>query len=273
MEECSMKARRLVTLAAMLVSTPALAIDISTCDQVVPRGQVGVLIADLDCRTTAVRLEMGARLRLDGHTIAVDSGLGVECRQKRCTIEGPGVIDGKTTADTGIGGHERVRLDVSDVTIQNFEFGIFGVARNKANLENVVVDGNALFGLDLQQPSTINASNLTVRNTNGPTGRAVHAENCVGEDWTITDNLATLNEQSGVACARARIDRLTATGNGGTGVWLGVIGRFRDSTITGNGVGGDGIDIVSERRPRLIATTCGRSADKSGTPWGVCTND
>jgi hypothetical protein len=67
-------------------------------------------------------------------------------------------------------------------------------------------------------------------------------------------------------------------GGGHAGVAVGH-GRLVDSVVTGNNGYAQGIDILTVKRPRLIATTCGKSVmalsnpGRPGAPWGVCAND
>jgi hypothetical protein len=266
---------RLAFVSALVLSaSTAGAVDVSTCGQVIQRGEVGVLIADLACSETGVELESGATLQLDGHTLAVSSGAGIECEAGRCAVEGPGVIDGQSTGDAGIYLYGKVRLSLRDVVIRDLDNGVLGLSRNRVDFENVLIDGIGIMGIDLGDRSRLKGSGLTVQNTVGPLGRAVHATKCMGENWTITDNQAIFAlRQSGLACGSARLSGLVATNNAGIGVWLGASGRFFDSTITGNDAAADGIDLMSDGRPRLFGGTCGRSSNHDGTPWGVCTGD
>jgi hypothetical protein len=73
-----------------------------------------------------------------------------------------------------------------------------------------------------------------------------------------------------------KVERLTATGNGGFGVQSLFPGRtlISDSIVTGNTSG----DVGSQGRPRLQGTDCGTSRRLSniGTDqgtWGVCALD
>ena len=70
--------RRLVRSGglAILVASEARGVDVTTCGQVVPAGDTGVLVADLSCAgdgtylaDVGVRLEAGARLDLAGHRL------------------------------------------------------------------------------------------------------------------------------------------------------------------------------------------------------------
>jgi hypothetical protein len=68
---------RLVSPSLML-SSAAYAVDISTCGQIVDAGQVGEVLADLDCtgssNSSAVTLEPGSMLHLNGHAVVAAGG-------------------------------------------------------------------------------------------------------------------------------------------------------------------------------------------------------
>jgi hypothetical protein len=81
----------------------------------------------------------------------------------------------------------------------------------------------------------------------------------------------------GILALRVRIDGLTAENNSGGGV-LAKTTNLRNSTLTGNDGFAQGYDGLSGRRPRLVATTCGRSGRVEAPltlvgSWGVCAGD
>ena len=70
------------------------------------------------------------------------------------------------------------------------------------------------------------------------------------------------NDEEGVlASGNVTIRNLTALGNGGAGIRAKRV-KLGESQVTGNP-----IDIQSERRPKLVTTTCDHSN------WGVCALD
>ena len=78
-------------VALLLLATTALAIDITTTGQTVPRGQMGILQADLRCPSAVgVFLDNRATLAMNGHVLdgcfVAEAGLSpVNIR-----VEGPG---------------------------------------------------------------------------------------------------------------------------------------------------------------------------------------
>ncbi len=85
-------------LSLAATSAPAAPIvDIDSCGQVVPARTRARLVQDLDCTAetsptfSSVTLGKGARLYLEGHTIA-GGNRGVMCLS-RCRVEGPGTIE------------------------------------------------------------------------------------------------------------------------------------------------------------------------------------
>lgn len=125
-----------IALLPLLLAQPAAAaksVDVTTCGQVVPRGTIGVLTADLDCSMTmdeAVRLSPGAKLRLSGFTLTADH-IGVLCAPVGvCRILGPGTIR-RTTLDTSPTPENYAvfsgrGVDLRDgVTLENWQLGVF----------------------------------------------------------------------------------------------------------------------------------------------------
>ena len=73
---------------------------------------------------------------------------------------------------------------------------------------------------------------------------------------------------------RVRHTSLTATGNGAAGVFAVKALALEASTVTGNDAGGDGVDLLTGRLPRLTNVTCGRIASLyDATTWRVCALD
>src|SRR5207249_8114063 len=81
---------RVGTCLRLLVGNPGWAIDILSCGEMVPAGDVGVLQADLTCSGVGVEVDEMATLQLNGHSITGASP-GVFCPH-RCTIQGPGEL-------------------------------------------------------------------------------------------------------------------------------------------------------------------------------------
>jgi hypothetical protein len=219
---------------------------ISTCGQLVPSGDTGILIADLVCPTSDPGVSVGKRaeLELDGHTIT-GGWTRVNCPDGACRVTGPGVLSG---GGSGIGINSSGSIFASDVTAQDNAVGLYGV---RMRLQNVTATANTSHGI----------------NAFGGVS---------GSDVTVTDNGDTglsLDFRGNVV-----ITRLVATGNG----WAGVIcdfGRVKltDSTVTGNEFPDEFepplLDLFSAKRPKLTNTTCDHSLGPDGSTWGVCTGD
>ena len=261
--------------AVSLVSTPAHAVDVTSCGASVPDGETGTLQVDLDCSAdptgSAVRLGNHSRLELNGHSI-VAGFIGVNCsddpRVKACSINGPGDVSGGTH---GIAGGARVTT-VSGVTVHDTAaFGIYAPRDLEATDVTVVRAGNSGFHVI----GRLSGANLTA-NDNHSDGIAA------GRRLVATGVTANNNGFSGIVSSRFVVRQLTATGNGqsaievggGAGVQGGG-GTLSDAVLTGNDVDGTPIDVLTLRRPRLVSTTCDHS-QKLGAPgvsWGVCAAD
>ena len=280
----------LVSLA-LLHPSLASAIDITACDQAVPRGQVGELRADLDCGggsfTTGVTLEGGATLRLNGHRVngPVAHGMNViHSIGNRAKVVGPGEVH---TSDFGCISTTTGNLVVEGGTGIDVHHCRTAIAAKILAVSNVTVHDNTEYGL---VASNLKAKDVVVqRSKRGllASGRVVI------ENGTVSDN-----DLYGVtAAARVIIDGATITDNR-----LGVRGRsvsIRDADITGNGVVGveavrdirvvgssvvgngtapegaipAGTDLYSGfGRIKLKDTSCGKSGSPNG-PLGVCADD
>jgi hypothetical protein len=99
-------------------------------------------------------------------------------------------------------------------------------------------------------------------------------------------NVTLTNNQFGIASASSlQLTNLNATGHDepAVSVQLGV--ALRNSTLADNGQSGDGVDILSPRRPKLRSTSCSRSqvclsppvfgppCEPQAATWSVCAND
>ncbi len=224
---------------------------------------------------------------MNGH--AVTGGvIGISC-EKSCIIAGPGTITG---AIVGIAGHRRATATVSDVNISGCGFaGILdGTAHLTVHATNVTVTGSQGPGIQVRNLLATNVSannngtdglyayvelrgtNLTANN-NGGTGVVVFGR-------TRVANVTANNNTGGgvTAYKSARLDGLTAQGNTGPGIF-GERPRLRNSTVTGNVFHAAPLDLLTERRPRLLNTSCDHSArfdeeqQSAGAPWGVCSGD
>lgn len=256
-------------LAGLLVAAPSEvgAVDVTACGQVVPSGQTGDLVADLDCpidlpsgslqELSAIYLEPGARLRLNGFTLS-GTKFGVGCGS-RCTIEGPG-------------------------TIRELPVGILSYGATR--VENVVFEENNGHAIHLYGGKTLRATNVTILDADGLVAIVAHrvkAENVTIERcWygiiTISALVATdltIRDcgQRAIGAGSVRATSLTVVDNAGKGIIAGRI-VLTDSVVTGNDTLDSGVDLQSDRRPKLTNTTCERSRQgEAGAPFGVCLED
>lgn len=253
---------RSILLAAVvtgLATTGANALDVVSCNDLIPDREIGDLVSDLDCGPAEFGITLGARsvLRLNGFELRGREGASaVHCTRTSCTVLGPGRI---TDAGTGI--------DLAD----NLRLRIHGVE----------LDGNAAAILGEQGPmisggnSSVRATDLTVRNsgafgviTGNFVGRNVVLENngdrgiwariIRGRDFTVVGN----GNHGLDARGRIAIENLQATGNAGSGVHCEGTVTLRDSALAGN----TPLDLIAEKA-RLSDTTCGTSN------LGVCADD
>jgi hypothetical protein len=231
-----MDARWTVVLASLAAARIAAAIDLAACGQVIPAGRTAELRTDLVCAAgptwpfsaRGVRLEPGAKLRMNGFTIVGDgTGVGVECTSRRCTILGPGEIRG-FFAGVNCGG---CRVVARDVVVRENTEGIYVPLSGAVDAKRVVASDN--------------------------TGSGIWAQTLKGSDVE-----AGRNGANGVAAiTQLRLRRLVAVGNGDAGVRAGAgRSRLRDSEVTGNAEATDGYDVTATGTVRLVRTTCGRSA-------------
>lgn len=269
------------------LSRPALGIDVIDCNTVVPANETGVLQNDLDCDTTeAVILEDNATLELNGHAISgafSHQSAAVTCDGASCIIVGPGELSGANGSAVTFGWNlfdssspgmspARSRLTISNVTIDGFLRGIEGVEpagrpplrRTSATATNVTVNGTAGCGICVD---VLKATNVT---TNNNTGIGIAATRLRGK--TITANS---NGGGGLFAGSIVVNGLTANGNAGPGIRA-ESARLTNAQLNDNTYMGDPMDVLTVKRPRLVASMCGRSqriAAVLGKNWRVCSGD
>jgi hypothetical protein len=144
--------------------------------------------------------------------------------------------------------------------------------------DGVVIHDGASVGIALGQSNRVKLvlEDVTIDNNGGGAIADCSGLKLKGENVTITNN------GTGICGDGIKLKNATITGNGVAGIfsWTARV-KLKDSTVTGNDAGGNGFDIVTSKRPRLVDSTCGRSAQvaplatpDAGSPsWGVCTND
>ena len=274
-------------LLVPLFAVRASAVDVATCGQLVPAGQVGVLQADLDCggdeaagaclteaaaacasdpgctdaACGGVLLRDGSTLAMNGHTVA--NGV-VVCPlfHSSCSVVGPGTIVGGYGL-TALGR----KLDASGgLDVHGGEVGIANY-KGRVILQDATVSGVANWGI--QAYRGLRATNVT--SNNNEIGILVYNGSFTGSGITANDNRGT-----GVLVAAGRLvlTGLMATGNGrdpeyrGAGVLCEGRTVLVNSVVTGNYADGTRpLDLLAKRRPVLVDSTCDHSL------WGICSQD
>jgi hypothetical protein len=284
-----------------LAVTPAAAFDITTCGQIVPAGETGVLLNDLDCSGTSLGSNGIVLLRkssvdLQGHTIIGshfgpgpnEAGGNVRCSfgSYKCHETSSGTF---CKAPNGT-----CRVFSTGGTAQLTGDGTFGIiSQRSVVVENIAV--TAVLGISADLSGRIDATDVSVTGGNGGIyGGKMRFTNVTSSGTTQfgvfapfgevrgTNVTVTDNARGGILAGKVKITGLTATGNGsgptfalGGGVSAGSM-TLVDSTVTGNTFDGRPLDLSSARQPKLVNTTCGYSEQRNETgnpPWGVCTND
>lgn len=227
-------------IVLLLAASPAMAVDVTTCGHVITRGELGTLVADLDCGGPGVRgvVMGGGTLELNGFTIrGAGRGVGIECvtqdgtPRPTCTVRGPGLVTG-------------------------FEIGING-AGCTVSAAGLTIRGNES-GIALPLAGDLEATDLVVTEN----GVGIWAQGVRGSGLVVSGNTG-----DGVnANRRLRVRSLTAIGNGAAGVRARQ-GRLVDSRVVGSG----GFDVLASGRLRLVRTACensGRVRRRTGSIIG-----
>jgi hypothetical protein len=290
-------------LLALSVASAA-AVDVTVCGQIVPAGQTGVLVADLDCSAmpagaNAIVLERKASLDLQGHTLigpAWDNGAqgaAVRCLfgEPRCVetptglrCKGPNgacrVFSSTTTPGTitgpGAAIGSQAHLAIENLILTAAAVGAFTEFDGKLVARDVSVTGAGGYGLSSGKGITL--TNVT------SSGNRIGVFGYTGKSLVRGTNvIANGNTLGGIVSnGSVKLRGVTATGNGsGDPIPGGGVSAPRvtliDATVTGNIQGGEPMDIAATRRPQLRNVVCGHSAVFPGDPatptLGVCTDD
>jgi len=224
-------------------------VEVNACGQIVPNGAVGYLSANLDCTgftagspaviDPGAAVSLGAKSALDLRGFTLTGGdHGVLCNNLNC--------DGRRCTP-------HAPCEVFGGTITGA--GLDCIAGSKLGVHDVTVTG-CYYAVSSTKRVSISTSNVSGSAHSGILGAKVRVIEC-----TITGNAIYGVQAQNDDHARAVIE---------------------SSTITGNGTDDDCADdnpsycadVISNRRPRLEATTCGTSAGPSATQtWGVCALD
>ncbi len=148
--------QRMLVALTLLLPSSVFALDVVTCGQTVPTGEVGVLQADLTGCVDGVVLANSAVLEMAGHAISA-SHLGVQCIGSHCAVHGPGDISG---AAVGIWGfYPTGKVEVAGVDIHDTPLGGIQNAR-RATLTNVTVRRAGLGATDPEYSAGIYVDRL-----------------------------------------------------------------------------------------------------------------
>jgi hypothetical protein len=241
---------------------------------VIPAHQTGILVGDVSCSSapTGIELGSGSILDLADHTLSLTgTSVAVHCTTNRCTVRG-GTTGGTIRTDQVAISGFNARISVRDVTVDIVPGGPAANAVESAgsgvlDLAHVRVTGAV--GLLSIVAKRVVATNVDVSGTNGG---IVALATLRGTDVTAN----ATNGHGAYAGHNARLTRFLAHGNslaGFSGDHLVIV----DSDVNGNDVlFGDGIDLDTVHRPKLINTSCGHSHvanDPPGSDWGVCASD
>ena len=259
-------------LVLFCTARAAFAIDITSCGQTIPAGQVGTLTTDVSCGGAFVGVDLGNRatLMMNGHDIRDAGGDGgVRCLS-HCTISGPGEITSSLTPGVYLG--DRGQLTIADVQIDNCDAGITSATQSthtKVLATGVNLIDNVQYGLFAARATLANVN--AIGNTIGVLAL---------QRLRATVLVAGANAQVGVFANRLTATSLTAQDNGDVGVQAGRV-HLTSSVVTNNH-GDSGSILVGHvidlraKRAVLVDSVCHYSqvlGGFTGQNLGVCTND
>jgi hypothetical protein len=218
-------------------------VSITACGQTVGEGESGVVENDLTCPggegTFVVAVENGGTLDLAGHTLA-GARTGIRCT-RRCTIGSTGAPG--TVQDTEIAG-------IAAVT-----------DGGRLTLSNLVLDNNSLALLTDFDTGKVYGTDLTLTNNGiGMQARKIRVTGLTASgNFTVAQSRKTTLEDSVV----------TASGDS---AFTGRVVVLMNSSVTGSA---SGVDLLTQRRPRVVSSTCdvSRKLQNPSETWGVCAND
>jgi hypothetical protein len=265
-----------IAVASLVLASPALALDVTSCGVVVPAREIAEVRNDLVCASgTGVTLQSRATLRLNGFRFS-GAALGISCAGP-CTIEG----GGGSISDMGIAvQHAKGRLVVSELEIFDVELGVQSLHRSS------VVVATDVVAHDTEYPFVVAGKLVATNVTTNDSYYGIAAIRGI-----VAVNVTAANNQFTGMYSRRKIEGsgIAVTGNGGYGIQArrvdasdvtasgnqsGVVALntlLTDSTLTGNQT-----DLASFQRPRLVNTACDTSLRLDSMPpasWNVCAND
>jgi hypothetical protein len=264
---------RSLAAAAMVLVVPALTharlmVSVTTCGQVIERGQVGVLMTDLacghqwgTCRACASCAEIVPAIPCSGPADCPDPAVN------KC--------DGiEAVPSVGVYVVPGARLELNGHSISGAQAGILGGRPDGT-------DGNA--SISVTGPGTVFATREAVRFYHGKLRSIALHDNLYGvaaSKARLTDVDASGNTIGVSVFDSVRARGLTCDDNRSIGLLSYARARVSQSHLTGNAEQ----DITTEDPPRVSRTVCEHSAaleetgqpgiySPSGPPWGVCSGD
>jgi len=210
---------RVISAAGLLLALggSGRAFDVTSCSQTVPHGQTGMLTGDLDCHLdsadSAILLDRGAKLNLNGFTVT-GGGHGlpaVQCNGP-CKVNGPGTITGGGSGILALGGPGGSPVTAKNVSISNCTSGD-GIVGSRIVVKGGSITGCFRDGVAAIRSATIRDANISGNGRRGASGQLVSVRNS-----QILNNGA-----GGVAASRVlRATGSVITGNGAQcpGDWL-----------------------------------------------------
>ena len=260
--------------AAMVLVVPALIharlmVPVTTCGQIIERGQVGVLMTDLACGH-----QWGACFACndcDAIAPAIPCSGPADCPDPTVNTCDGGVV----LSSVGVYVLPGARLELNGHSISGAQNGIYGGRPDGTGT------GNA--SISVTGPGTVFATREAVRFIRGKLRSIALRENVYGVTASkvrLTDVDTSGNVIGVSAFDSVRALRLTSDDNRYLGLLSYARARVSQSHLTGN----PGQDITTEDPPRVSRTVCEHSAalvetgqpgiyDPSGPPWGVCSGD
>lgn len=243
-----MRTQILALSAVLVLSTGASAqpVSITACGQTVGPGESGVVENDLTCPvgvgTFVVAVGNGGSLDLAGHALA-GARTGIRC-ERRCTISSTGTLGLISDSETGVGAGIAAVSDGGRITISN-----------------VHLDNHSIALLTDFDTGKVYATDLTLTyNGFGMQARKIRVTNLTASaNFTVAQAGKTTIEDSTV---------VASGGSAFTGRKVVLV----NSSVTGSQ---SGIDLLTQRRPRVVNSTCevSRILQNPTETWGVCAND
>lgn len=296
----------LAVIAALTLAAPPVvaARDVKRCGITIRAGKTGTLVKDVacgyhctadptvacapedpgddptcplpgessSCAPDAITLERNATLDLNGFQFipAYQEAKGIVCepgRRGRCTIVGPGIIQGGKQASIEANDMDLV---LKDLTIRRMYKAI--LVKGKINLENVQLQN--LVGL--HAANGIRAKNVTIDVDSGlGSGKDLHADGVVsdgflGADGAMRVRRSTIKSGSVVVGRDVFLSDTSVLPDPGSDTVAFNVDAERQLVLRRSSARG----IKSGQEPKLVDASCVKSLRNGDVgSWGICTDD